>query len=164
MEITKRQLSAVHEAAHAAGFEHHGWPVVEVVLRDAKEVVSRVPSTTTGWTEAKHPPASIENISLLVAVALCGYASTRRIVTEDWMVEYCAKDAGLDWQTIGRLFDEAKLEPGHRLAAFYEAIPEAEGIIHKYTKAIDRIAGALLETSRMSGDDVRRIIKEAKSS
>jgi hypothetical protein len=162
MDITKQQLSAIHEAAHAVGFEHYDWPVGEVTLHRTRDVVAGVPSTITGWAEAKRPPASIENIGLLVAVALCGYAATRRIVPDASMAEECAKDAGLDWQTIERLFQEAKLEPGHRLAAFYEAVGEAEQIITEYTKAIDRIADELIKTSRITGDDVRRIIKEEK--
>jgi hypothetical protein len=164
MEITTQQLKAIHEASHAVGLEHYGWPVKEVVLQNTREVVAGVPSTITGWTEAAHPLASIKNISLLIAVALCGYAATRRIVNADWMVEECAKEAGLDWQTIERLFQEAKLEPGHRLAAFYEALPEVESIITEYTKAIDQIADVLSKTSRISGDEVRRIIKEEKLS
>ena len=56
-----------------------------------------------------------------------------------------------------------KLEPGHRLAAFYEAIGETENIINEYTKAIDRIADELIKSSRITGDEGRRIIKEEKS-
>jgi hypothetical protein len=164
MEITRQRLKAIHEAAHAVGSEHYSWPVDEVVLQDTREVVAGVPSTITGWTGGLRPHATIQNIGLLIAVAVCGYAATRRIANEDWMAEMCAKEAGLDWTVIEGFFREANLQPGHRLAAFYEAIPEAESIITEYTKAIDRIADKLIENSRISGDDVRRIISEEKSS
>jgi hypothetical protein len=164
MEITSRQLKAVHEAAHAVGAEHYDWRVGEVVLQDTREVVAGVPSTITGWTGVQRPRASIHNIGLLIALALCGYAVTRRIVTDEWMVEECAKETGLDWQTIEQLFQEANLEAGHRLAAFYEGVGQAEAIVTEHTKAINRIADELVKNSRITGDEVRRIIKEEKSS
>jgi hypothetical protein len=162
MEITSQQLKAIHEAAHAVGSEHYDLPVKEIVLENTREIVAGVPSTIAGWAHTLRPLATVDNIGLLIAITVCGYAATRRVVNDIVTAEECVKDCGLDWVKIEELFREANLQPGHKLAAFYEGVAQADGIVTEYAKTIDRIADVLVEHSRISGDEVRRIIKEEK--
>ena len=162
MNPSRRKLRAVHEAAHAVGCESNGWPVTKVVLREERGLVAGVPSSTTGMTEARHPKPSIEFVGLLVGVALCGYAAVRGIEVEQVEMEQNIKETGLDWQTIENYFKELHLEPGQKLVALYEGVAEAANIINENIDTINKLADVLVETSEISGDDVRRIIAEEK--
>jgi hypothetical protein len=153
------ELQALHEAGHAVVAQDLGWPVREVVIETKKELVQGIPSTTTGSTEVDHPKCTLENSGLFAALALAGYTAIRRLNNQEAM-NVLISEFGWDWLKIQQQFHAINLQPGHQLAAIYEGVAEAEGMITKHQTALARIAKLLTQKKRISGDEVRKIMQE----